>query len=293
MGCLANFTLCFSQQIIVLDSITKRPIPYVTVNTGNNTGLYSNEHGTFLIGLNDFTSLELSHVGYKTLYVQRGKVNDTLFMLPKTKVLQEILIKKNNTPDLILKAEKRAKNFSSLALIPQTELLTVIFPDKKIVNATIKDVVFTFANNIEKRDEYETYSKINAVVRINVYDVEVNHPNIRVFSSLPFKISSYLEDKITLNLSENDIKITEKGLCFGVEMIGYSKETDLVEVKSAFIRPGLTDKQNKFFSSRTFLKYTFDDTSKILPVKELLMRGMSGGKEIDRNLILGMTVVPQ
>lgn len=276
-----------------MDSNTKEPIPYVAVKLGDNKGLYTNENGLFVLKPNEYSFLELSHIAYNTLKIGKGKVNDTLYMFPKINALEEVLIQKSNNPELVLKPEKKAHSYDSFPLMAKNELITLIIPDKKIVNSSIKEISFSFSKNNEKMDELEEYNKIDAIVRINIYKKAGDSVAEKIYSSLPLKISSFLKDEISLNLSEHHVELTQEGLCFGVEMIGYSKETDLVEVKSAFIRPGLTDKQNKFFSSRTFLKYTFDDTSKILSVNELLMRGMPGGKEIDRNLILGMTVVPQ
>lgn len=288
-----GISLCFGQDICVLDSNTKQPIPYVTVKFGNNKGLYANEKGLFVIKPDEYSFLELNHIAYNTLKIEKEKVNDTLYMSPKINTLDEVLIQKNNRPELVLKPEKKAHNYGSFALFPQTELVTVIHPVTKIVNASVKNVSFFFSNNVEKMDEADVFKTMDALVRINIYEVVNAIQEKKLYTSEPLKISSYIKDGLVLDLSGKEVRWSEKGLCFGLELIGYTHGTQIVYDQQAFVRPSLTERQNKMFTSKSYLKYVFDDITNHIPINEILKRGMPDGKEIDRNLIIGLTVIPE
>lgn len=292
LWCLASFTCCLSQSVTVVDSTTKKPISFVTVKFGDNKGLYSNEQGKFTVNSTSVSFLHLNHVGYNDLSVELKKVKDTVFMKPRVIVLNEITIKKSNKLPLVLEPEKKAHSYESFPLMAQNELITLITPDKKIVNSLIKEITFYFSNNNEKINELGEYNKIDAIVRINIYKKAGDSVAEKIYSSLPLKMSSFLRDKISLNLSEHPVALTEEGLCFGIEMIGYSDGIVIIDSKQSYIRPSLTERQNKMFYSKTYLKYIFDDETNYITISDVFKKG-NPHKNIERNLIFGLTVIPE
>lgn len=287
-----GISLCFGQNIYVLDSNTKQPIPYVTVKFGNNKGLYTNENGLFVVKIDEYSFLELNHIAYNTLKIEKGKVKDTLYMSPKIKILEEVLIQKTNKPELVFKPERKAHNFGSFPLFPQTELIAVLHPVAKNVNASVKNVSFFFSNNVEKMDEADLFKKMDALVRINIYEVMNAIPEKKLYASEPLKISSYIKDGLVLDLSSQEIRWSEKGLCFGLELIGYIDGAQIAYDQQAYIRPSLTERQNKMFYSKTYLKYVFDDVTNLISISDVFKKG-TPNSAIERNLIVGLTVVPE
>lgn len=290
--CLTSFTYCLSQSVTVVDSSTKKPIPYVTVKIGDNKGLYSNEEGKFIVSTSSFTFLHLNHMGYNDLSVELKKVKDTVFMKPRVIVLNEIVVKKSNKSPLILQPEKKARSYGNFPLMAQNELITLIIPDKKIVNSLIKEITFYFSNNNEKIDELGEYNKIDAIARINIYKKAGDSVAEKIYSSLPLKMSSFLKDEISLNLSEHHVALTEEGLCFGIEMLGYSDGTVIIDSKRSYIRPSLTERQNKMFYSKTYLKYVFDDATNLISISDVFKKG-TPNREIERNLVFGLKLIPE
>ena len=66
-------------KVLVLDNITKSPIPFATIIYENNLGTYTNEKGTFLID-NNFEKLIILSIGYKKMNLYLKEIKDTIWM---------------------------------------------------------------------------------------------------------------------------------------------------------------------------------------------------------------------
>ncbi|MBQ8628251.1 MAG: hypothetical protein IJ421_02110, partial [Prevotella sp.] len=62
---LSPATFGMAQTVIVKDSITNEPIPFVSVYFGNETGGYTDEKGMIAIP-NEAAQIRLSHICYET-----------------------------------------------------------------------------------------------------------------------------------------------------------------------------------------------------------------------------------
>ena len=82
---------------IILDSITKKPIPFVMISVkGENRGTYSTENGNFnLNGTSINDSILVTHLSYKpqTFSISNFKNNSQIALSPKAIKLNEIIIK--------------------------------------------------------------------------------------------------------------------------------------------------------------------------------------------------------
>ena len=110
----------FSQESInarLLDSISKKPIPYATISLNNNSGVISNDRGKFLIHLSKKQakrdSLLIRCMGYETKHIAARNFTDTIvFLNPKSIELEEVLVSnKTYTPEEII--EKVKENLNS------------------------------------------------------------------------------------------------------------------------------------------------------------------------------------
>ena len=94
---LLTATFGMSQTVIVKDSITNEPIPFVSVYFGNDTGGYTDENGKITIP-NEAAQIRLSHICYETKSISKITVDSqTIFLVPKSINLDEVAIAKEES----------------------------------------------------------------------------------------------------------------------------------------------------------------------------------------------------
>ena len=92
MTMLLTATFGMAQTVIVKDSITNEPIPFVSVYFGNDTGGYTDKKGAIAIP-NEAAKMRLSHICYETKSISKITVDSqTIFLVPKSINLDEVAI---------------------------------------------------------------------------------------------------------------------------------------------------------------------------------------------------------
>lgn len=94
---IVSTQLMISQtKAVVVDKTTKQPIPYVSIYTKNADlvlGSMSNEQGQFEIDFS-FNTLFLSHINYGKVEIKKENVQDTIFLIPTSVLLNEVVVNK-------------------------------------------------------------------------------------------------------------------------------------------------------------------------------------------------------
>lgn len=89
---LSAATFGMAQTVIVKDSITNEPIPFVSVSFGNDTGGYTDEKGMIAIP-NEAAQMRLSHICYETKSIFKITADSqTIFLAPISINLDEVAI---------------------------------------------------------------------------------------------------------------------------------------------------------------------------------------------------------
>ena len=89
---LLTATFGMSHTIIVKDSITNEPIPFVSVYFGNDTGGYTDEKGMNAIP-NEAVQMRLSHICYETKSIFKITAeSQTIYLVPKSITLGEVAV---------------------------------------------------------------------------------------------------------------------------------------------------------------------------------------------------------
>ena len=89
---LSVATFVMAQTVIVKDSITNEPIPFVSVYFGNDTGGYTDEKGMIAIP-NEAAQMRLSHICYETKSISKITADSqTIFLAPISINLDEVAI---------------------------------------------------------------------------------------------------------------------------------------------------------------------------------------------------------
>ena len=109
-------TFGMAQTVIVKDSITNEPIPFVSVYFGNDTGGYTDEKGMIAIP-NEAAQIRLSHICYETKSISKITADSqTIFLVPISINLDEVAIsakapKRTKTTEVgLMKAKTQTKH---------------------------------------------------------------------------------------------------------------------------------------------------------------------------------------
>ncbi|WP_092134947.1 peptidase associated/transthyretin-like domain-containing protein [Bizionia paragorgiae] len=275
----------FSQVIIIVDSLNKKPLPFVGVKY-NNTGFYTSKEGLFNLNQVNTDSIEVSLLGYKKLVLKTKALRDTIYLNRETYTLKEVVLTKKKNKTKQIKPLKSPKSFGSWVIQPKSELLISIYPKDNIKDHYIDKIKIYFSKVIEIKELKD--NSLMAYVRLHIYDIKDGKPFNSVYSSNAIDVNSFKKDEISLDISNNLIVLKESGLFIGLELIGYYKNDSSIINNNPIIRPTLTNKINKDISSKTFVRSIFKNQYKIEPINELLKRGRPAKKEIVRNLNIGL-----
>lgn len=277
----------YSQTKIVVDSITKEPIPYVGIKF-NTTGFYTESNGTFNLPNEIFDSLEIFHLSYHPKILKKVE-NDTIYLTPKTTILKEIVIsnKKNNI-NLEPFPAKKTKGFKNFLVHPSSYLLTFLTPKDKEKSFILENVILPF----DKAFGDKIDKSIVGIIRINIFEIQENSNLNCVYTSKPIKIKRGQWFVVEHQLPEdNQITIGEKGIVIGFEIIGFEKDGKLLDDDSKLhLRPSMTGVENEYFKSETYIKYFFNNKTEMVNIDYYLNLDNNNSKKNHRTANLGLTL---
>ncbi|MEZ4853690.1 hypothetical protein [Flavobacterium sp.] len=280
-------SVCYSQTKIVVDSLTKEPIPYVGIKY-NSTGFYTESNGTFTLPNEVFDSIEIFHLSYNTKTLKKIE-NDTIFLTPKTTFLEEIVISnKKDTITIKPSPSKKTKDFSSFPISPSSYLLTFLTPKDKEKKFTLEKIKLPFDKAFgDKLDK-----TIVGIIRINIFEIQDNANLNCVYTSEPIKIQRgkwfLVEHKLP---EENQVTINKKGIVIGFEIIGFEKDSKLLDDnQKLYLRPSMTGVENEYFKSETYIKYFFDNKAEMVDIDHYLNLDKNSTKKHHRTTNLGLTL---
>lgn len=283
LGCFKSL----SQKIVVVDSLTKNPVPFVAIKFNEN-GFYTSQKGDFNLNQIDSDFFEISLLGYKKAKLKTENVKDTIFLTEEINLLDEVVLSNKKAFTKELKLSKSPKKFGSWVLQPKTEILTSIYPTEEIKNFYIEKINVEFAKVKEKKELKN--SNIKAYVRLNLYEIENNKPSNSIYSSEPIDVNSFEKDNITFDISNNFISIKKEGVFIGLELIGYYTDEKIYTDSNPIVRPLLSEKGNNSYKSETFIRYIFKNKNHIISINELLKKGMPEYKEITQHFNVGLEI---
>lgn len=280
-----SFFLLQSQNIVVVDSLNRKPIPFVNIHLSKNNGTFTNEKGVFYLNSKSKDTIKFSHISYNEFEIIASNINDTITLVPNAVILKEVIIHNRKKISKFVDFPRKNSSYGSFPVSSRSEIISLIKPNNENENAIISKLVFKF----EKRKKNDNAINIKTALRINIYNVINKNIDDNVYSSNVFIIDATKKDKIEIDLSDNYIEFDEKGLFIGIEVIGdIDIKGNIINDKS-LIRPILTDNIIEDYTSQTFLKYTFDKKLILKPINNILEK--SSGDKINRNLSFGITLI--
>jgi hypothetical protein len=211
------YSFSFSQNIIISDLFTKQPIPFVNILIYKENkilnGFYCNEKGVVNFENSiDYEKIEFSCIGYETKsIVNFSKIKDTVFLIQKSIVLNEVkIIKRNNIlTELGFCNLKKKLNLSSHK---GSEIVVFIYNNFKKAKE-INSILF----KIRRHEKYKT------AVRIHLYKKAYDriYPGAEIFTE---DIIQFLDGKlkglVEVNVSKYRLELPFDGVFVGIEWLG-------------------------------------------------------------------------
>ncbi|MCF6347565.1 MAG: carboxypeptidase-like regulatory domain-containing protein [Flavobacteriaceae bacterium] len=251
---LSNY--CLSQSYVIVDSITKEPIPYTNIKFINtNKGFYSNQKGKFKLDnkLND--SIQISCLGYDTVTSKVRNLKDSIFLKPKTEKLDEIIVYSSRPTLKKVGFKKGNFNFHTGSSL-QFGLL--IKPIEYYENTFINNILIPIKKSIigEKKRDFLSILKVSLFSNKNdsPYESLLETPII-------IKCNQDSENYINVDISEDYIKFDSNGIFLVIEIVGETNpEGGVINKKTSLPGIRFTDKKSRDFSiSKLFYKEKFSN----------------------------------
>ncbi len=274
----------FGQKIVVVDSVNKKPIAFVSVRFNKENGTYTDENGTFELNKTAKDTLIFSHISFDELVLKATNIKDTIIMSPNAIIIKEITVTNGKESIKYIDFPKKKSSYGSFPVFAKSEIISLVIPNSENSNATIKKINFNFSKN-KSTPQNES---IRTAFRVNIYNAKNKKVKEKIFSSETYTINTTKKDKIEIDLTNESIEFSENGIFISIEAIGdIDKNGNLINNQSS-IRPLLSDNNIVDYSSATYIRYTFDRKQNLKPLNDFLEK-MSNSK-MNRNLSFGLTI---
>ncbi len=282
---LVMFNDLYCQNIVVIDSISQKPIPFVNIQFNKNTGTYTNENGFFEVNKKSKDTLRLTHIAYKTYEIKVSEVKNTIILSPNTILLKEVKITKDKQIIKYIDFPKKTNNIGSWPVGSKSELVSLIIPSKENLGSIIYKLYFNFVKRTEKNINLSNHTAI----RVNIYTANKNNKvEEKIYSSKVIIINQKKNEKIELNLMGEQIEFNKDGLFLGLEVIGGIDDLGNIIKDNSYISAALADNTIEDYSSKTYLKYVFDRKLNLIPINYIIKE--TSEQTINRNLSFGMEI---
>lgn len=212
----------YSQNIIVQDSITKQPIPYVSVGfVATQTGVYADEKGQFTVKAG--TQIKLSCIGYENKIIDIDEATHIILLKPIAYNIQGVSVAGNVKENMLGFYDLPRDNRNYYCGDAGMEYALYI-PNTLNKKVTLSKIILGL-NSDGLRGVYKESSY--SVFRINIYKVAENQEIGEVLNTKQLIYSSkILTDKTVLDVFDMRIPMDEDGIFIGIEYLGRQNRFD-------------------------------------------------------------------
>lgn len=91
---LLTVSICFSQKLKfqIKDSLTHKPVEFVSIDLLNGHGFYANEYGEVNLNYHGIEKIQISHLSYETKQIEIKNISDVIYLSQKKNQINEIKI---------------------------------------------------------------------------------------------------------------------------------------------------------------------------------------------------------
>ena len=164
---------CQEYKFVLLDSLSKKPLAFAHIFTGNNNeGLTSNATGEVILkqGYKE-EAITITHLGYHTKTLKKEVYNDTIFLKQKNTNLPEVIVQNKKVQTLGYTNLKKTRYITTYG---ENIILAQHIPNKTGAAHTLKSLHYKIRS--KKKD--------SLLVRAHIYSVDpiTKKPNKELLS---------------------------------------------------------------------------------------------------------------
>tara|TARA_R110000744_G_scaffold295438_2_gene405491 strand:+ start:1312 stop:2211 length:900 start_codon:yes stop_codon:yes gene_type:complete len=195
----------------------------------------SDSSGKFSIESGTYSQLQISHIGYKSLFISIIQIEDnkTFFLKPNRYQLDEVVVTNRKVKDTILPSlsrttkKVRVKSWSS----NENTLYATFVPNMNGVNAVINKIIVE-----PGKGQYGDPNKQFIPFKVNLFYMNAidSLPKDKVLSQsiLAFKDKTMKQKYVTVDISEFEIDFPSTGIFVVVETLTLSEIPEYIGISS-------------------------------------------------------------
>lgn len=287
MRLLIPFLLLFlnttqAQNVVVLDSISNKPIPLVNIYDGR-TGVITSPSGTFFWHKPQTDSIILSCLGYARKKIATAHISDTLYMLPKAIELMPVMVSNRvlsaeEIIDSIKANTKKNVDFglsASEVFLHYTDTYDFQKMDIEIKKSTIPELdqhfVHEILEQVPKKEIEESFSKSkwlrdNSGLKHHKFQVL---KAVRLHDSLTknrfYSLGKTINDILKKRVKKDSYFKVKSGPLITIKVDNLVNEVDTLEQKKSVITPKEYAKRQLGRLQRLAIKDLFVENHWALP----------------------------
>ena len=231
------FCLCFflllsygglAQKIVVMDSLSKEPIPFATISFGDGLGTFADDDGSFIFNKKrypDIDTLYISTIGYAEKKVLFDATLTEVLLQSEVSQLGEVIVSAPKEGKFKFKKQKPQTHTDVFACwLPTVESeVAVLF--KRYENRATQISKLYLPVNAER--EYKSKGKGNfaTIFRIQYYENKGGKPSVPIpYEETVFSINEKEDKVFELDVLTKSVFIPENGIFISLQVLGYAKK---------------------------------------------------------------------
>ncbi|WP_273567737.1 carboxypeptidase-like regulatory domain-containing protein [Maribacter halichondriae] len=217
-----------SQDIQIVDSLDRSPIPFATISFGNGLGTFADEEGRFSFSKRkyaDIDSLFVSSMGFADKAV---KIDSTLLVIsltPAASQLSEIIVsapKEGKFRSKKQKAETHTDIFACWLPTVESEVAVLFERFEKRVTQISK---LYLPINAESQYKSKGKGKFATIFRIQYYENQSGVPGNPIpYENIVFSIDEKQDKVFELDVLSKSLFIPENGIFVSLQVLGYADD---------------------------------------------------------------------
>ena len=210
---------CYTQNHIIVDSITKEPIAYANIKfVKEYGGSYSNDKGVFEINNTIKDSVQISCLGYSSITRDVSNLRDTIFLVPVVQKIKEVVIHSGKPKLKKIGFKKSNLNWFGSANL---QLGLLIKPTKENENTYINAILIPVKNKHSNINKDKIDKNFNSIMKISVFSVKNDLPNeILLEAPITIYCSQSTRNLIKVDLSNEYVQFDPTGVFICIERVG-------------------------------------------------------------------------
>ncbi len=271
-------------QTTILDSISSQPVSFATISFGNGNGIFADDEGKFTFTkklYSDIDSLFISSLGYKDLKLTTTNLKDTLYLVPFSDQLEEVIVTAKPTGKFkVVTLKPTDHNDYYKCWLPTIESeIAVFFPNtddkpKRLTKVLlpIKTEVKDWKKRSNSKQEKRPFSTL---FRVQFYESNKGLPgDVLTYEKVLFIATQDTKPVFEFDVSGFDIFVPKDGLFVSIQVLGFTDKNGKLlpnkKYKEVKTRRGIVKVSTTF---RPLLPFTDQITQKQTYVKRIFLNG--------------------